>query len=258
MENVSPLKKDNILFSCADDIRQLSDPLFKYFDIGNFTYIKVFPDMSRVLLDTNPGWADAFYQQIEKYNKGHLTQGNHWGSGYSPLLMLGDSCIPDALAHGVGEGVVLTKHEENCTEIVFITHDWQKYRDTKQHILLRNMDLLESFMGYFREEAKALIHESAKNPIHCPFIKTNEENRVFDNTGVVKKDFLFELNQRSKHSKLSRRELECVYYTSIDMTAKEIARQLSISPKTVERHLENAKIKLGCRNKAALFRYDLF
>lgn len=252
MEDVSPLKKDNVLFSCADDVRQLCDPLFSYFDIGNFTYLKVFPDMSRVLLDTDPNWADVFYQQIRRYNQGHLTQGNHWESGYSPLLMLGDSCIPDALAHGVGEGVVLTQHQENCTEIVFITHDWEKYRDTKQHVLLRNIDLLQAFLGYFRKEAKELIDESAKNPIRCPFIKPNEENRKFDHTEIITNDFLRELNQRSRRGELSAREIDCIYFTSLDMTAKEIARELNISPKTVERHLENAKNKLGYRNKAAL------
>jgi DNA-binding CsgD family transcriptional regulator len=249
------LKKDNIMFSSSQDMHQLCQPLFQYFDIGNVMYLKVFPDMSRVHLDTDPHWAAFFYQNIKKYYRDFFVSAYHWESGYSPLLALGGNCVPDALAHGVGEGVVLSKREGDCTEIVFITHNWQTYRDTKLHLLLRNIDLLQLFFDYFRKEAKDLIDQAAKDPVLCPLVQPSREVQVFQTLDIERESFIRDINKRYNKDGLTPRELDCIYYTSLDMTAKEIARQLNVSPKTVERHLENAKSKFGCRTKAALIKY---
>lgn len=255
MTNTSPLKKGNMVLSSADTVNRLCDPLFRHFDIGNLTYLQVFPDMSRVHLDTDPDWTETFYTRIEDYSKEYLTESHHWETGYSPMLVLEDACIPDCMAHDVGEGVVLTKQLPGATEIVYITHSWRKYRDTRLHQLLRHVDLLQLFIDYFREAAKDLIEQSAKDPILCPFMQPSEEVRVFQTADIEREAFLQDMNKRYNKDGLTPRELDCIYYTSLDMTAKEVARQLAISPKTVERHLESAKRKLGCRTKAGLMKY---
>ncbi len=250
----SPLKKDNLVFSSASDVRSLCAPLFDHFDIGNFTYLKIFPDMSRVHLDTDAAFTEIFYQNIEEYSKAYLTESNHWESGYSSLLALDDSCIKDCIANGVGEGVVLTKRYDDCTEVVYITHDWEKHRRTKLDLLLRNIDLLQLFLDYFREEARDLISESARDPILCSFMKA-EEIKAFSTNTHAREGFSIELNGLMNKKRLTVREKECIHYTSLDMSAKEVALQLGISFKTVERHLENAKKKCGCRKKTSLIKY---
>lgn len=52
--------------------------------------------------------------------------------------------------------------------------------------------------------------------------------------------------------KLSQRELECINYIYRGKTAKEIARLLNISRRTVESHISHIKAKLNCRTKAEL------
>ena len=64
-----------------------------------------------------------------------------------------------------------------------------------------------------------------------------------------------DLNKLMSKDKLSAREVECIYFTSQDMSAKQVARQLNIAPKTVENHLENAKNKLGYSKKSSLLRH---
>ena len=54
------------------------------------------------------------------------------------------------------------------------------------------------------------------------------------------------------HQKLSKREIECVYYLTRGMTAKEIGKKISLSNRTVESYLENAKSKLGCNRRSEL------
>lgn len=55
--------------------------------------------------------------------------------------------------------------------------------------------------------------------------------------------------------RLSAREQECLnLLVNEDMTAQEIANQLSLSRRTVESYLDHVKYKLGCRNKYELIK----
>nr|WP_082132949.1 helix-turn-helix transcriptional regulator [Pelagerythrobacter marensis] len=51
---------------------------------------------------------------------------------------------------------------------------------------------------------------------------------------------------------LTLREHEIVERSALGFSAKEIAQQLSIAPRTVERHLENCRLKLHARNRTHL------
>jgi DNA-binding CsgD family transcriptional regulator len=57
--------------------------------------------------------------------------------------------------------------------------------------------------------------------------------------------FLELLDSRSKHSPLSPRESECLHWVSAGKTDLEVGQILSISPRTVRFHINNAKGKLG-------------
>jgi len=51
---------------------------------------------------------------------------------------------------------------------------------------------------------------------------------------------------------LTTREHQCAHYLLNGMTAKEIGKQLDLSPRTIESYIENIKFKLCCRNKVQL------
>ena len=53
------------------------------------------------------------------------------------------------------------------------------------------------------------------------------------------------LDSRSSHSPLSPRESECLQWVSEGKTDAEVGGILSISPRTVRFHINNAKVKLG-------------
>jgi DNA-binding NarL/FixJ family response regulator len=56
---------------------------------------------------------------------------------------------------------------------------------------------------------------------------------------------------------LTPRELEVVKLIAEAYSSKEIARELTISVKTVERHRENILEKLGMRDRVELTRYAI-
>lgn len=53
---------------------------------------------------------------------------------------------------------------------------------------------------------------------------------------------------------VSKREIECVEKLRRGFSAKQIAQELNISNRTVEKHLENARYKLSCTSKYDLVR----
>jgi DNA-binding CsgD family transcriptional regulator len=55
---------------------------------------------------------------------------------------------------------------------------------------------------------------------------------------------------QSDHAGLTRRELEVVRLVALGQTDKEIARELFLSPRTVETHVLNIRAKLDCRSRA--------
>lgn len=64
--------------------------------------------------------------------------------------------------------------------------------------------------------------------------------------------FQFLENMDDMQSKVSAREMECLYYLIRGRTAKEIAKLLTISARTVEIHIVHLKEKLGCYSKSEL------
>jgi DNA-binding CsgD family transcriptional regulator len=51
---------------------------------------------------------------------------------------------------------------------------------------------------------------------------------------------------------LAPRELEAVLYAASDLTAKETARLMGISPGTVSKRLDDARFKMNCRTVRGL------
>ncbi len=49
---------------------------------------------------------------------------------------------------------------------------------------------------------------------------------------------------------LTRREQEILECVAIGLSAKEVARRIDIAPRTVERHIENMRLKLHAKNSA--------
>ncbi|KTC86092.1 MULTISPECIES: PAS and helix-turn-helix domain-containing protein [Legionella] len=64
--------------------------------------------------------------------------------------------------------------------------------------------------------------------------------------------FCIELPKPRKLNLLSPREQICLHYLSQGLTYKQIAKELNLSPRTVETYINSAKSKLGIETKAQL------
>lgn len=63
-------------------------------------------------------------------------------------------------------------------------------------------------------------------------------------------------NQMNNYA-ISERELEIIKLSSIELNNKEIAQKLFLSPRTIERHKENLRVRLNCKNFVGVIIYAL-
>lgn len=56
-------------------------------------------------------------------------------------------------------------------------------------------------------------------------------------------------DQRRMARLLTRREAQVLQRVARGMSAKEVGRSIDIAPRTVERHIENIRVKIGARNR---------
>lgn len=121
---------------------------------------------------------------------------------------------------------------------------WHIYADN-----LRNNDrlLLEENEGISVYE-KIIRHDRKLVDIitrKCPLF--DKQQRL---VGLI--GFSVELPKPAQHKVLSDREQTCVLYLSKGYTDKRIARELNLSPRTIETYINSAKSKLQVKTRAEL------
>lgn len=109
------------------------------------------------------------------------------------------------------------------------------------NVYLTKMELLKNFICEFREKASNIIDVLEKSKIILPY---------HDGPGC----FLDKIEpiQDRRIPRLTIREEKFGYLLLQGKTAKEIAQDMNISPRTVESYLITLKHKLNCENKTTL------
>ncbi|NOW46441.1 DNA-binding CsgD family transcriptional regulator [Novosphingobium sp. SG751A] len=64
-------------------------------------------------------------------------------------------------------------------------------------------------------------------------------------------------NTESRPDPLTNREYEILRCVILGMSAKEIAKQLTIAPRTVERHIDHIRLKTRTRNRSHMVAFAM-
>lgn len=244
------------LVSTSEEITAIAQPLFK-FGITMFDHFRIYDDNSAIDLTTAPEFCE-FFTKNHLYREGCVGNYNDYHDGYFFWdTLLGADPVFKALeqqchfAHGI---IVVKTYKNYCDHFHFGA-------DIKnpgiKNFFINQKDLIEQFIQYYYQEAKHLIDNARPHSYSFPDDKKEcGEILEISNSSAVNIKRHFELNKTSKLNiaiKLTKRELECIFHSSQGKPAKIVADELNIAQKTVERHLENSRHKLGVKNKIALF-----
>ena len=249
MENDFSIK-NTPTWNYAKDIQEICQPL-KKFKINYFDYCVFYPDDSGIILTTDQNWVEHYFK-----NKFHIGATIHHEGIHLWTSYIEDKVILDA-RNGFGKdyGLSVFKKHENCVEYFDIaTHE-------NNHGIVdfyfNHLDLLEQFLNYFKYKAAPIIKKANKQRLIIPQQMKGTPQNEFD---IRKQNFLEEiqvnkvfLSSEINNLYLTKREIETIKIYLKGYSAKEIAKQMSLSPRTIEYHLANIKHKFNAPNKAILF-----
>ena len=241
-------------------VNRICEPLFQRSPISYFEYVKIYNNGQGIKLDTKEGFLPYIYNSgnrlnlstIDKFNRCQFISTRNLPSGIDKksldiIQML--SCrfdIDNVFTFRICQGDVLEL-------ISFATDrrdDWSVVNYYYSHI-----DFLENFISYFKIKASNLIAvlEKSHNILfyndfinHIDYfskdVSCNDDNNSYP-------EIIFCDNGKTS---LTKREWECLKHIAHGRTAKEIARILLISYRTVESYIDNVKQKVGCNSKSEL------
>lgn len=242
-------------------IRQVCDPLFKYFGINYFFYQRVASDGRYYIIGTNPDFLHFYYDEKLHECNPFITQFHRLKSGIYPCDAVKDRQFQSSMElskkkypchHAM---LLLEKKENYCEEYGF---GIPVNRMDIQALVLNEMPLYRQFISYFRSELTRFIDEMEKNSVKLK-MKSHETFNPFQNIVLddfQKKQFLTSIcpkNTLPFHVELSSREQECLKYYLGGLSMREIGKKLFLSPRTIESYIEHAKNKLHCHKKSDLF-----
>jgi len=247
-------------FRLASEVSLLFNPLLEEIGIDYFCFVKVYHhDGSRMILTNNPQWIKHFYGQ-GYYREGPVIKAEYFQETghYNWCDFIDLPTFKDGReSFNLFDGITLVKKHQSTTHIYcFGAH---KNSINMLYFLREHQELLHRFIVYFHEQANHLIEKAEHQKIEVADISykyhylqstlqhvNNEKIERFLQKSMVKKLFI------DSSVYITNKEAVCLLNLIQGKTAKQTAKELGISYRTVETHLHNVKNKLNCHDKQKL------
>ena len=263
----------------AKDLATLSAPLSEYLGIKMFGYARVFSDDRYIVVNNRLDFSKYFLQFILEEDSSHLR-----AEDFTPLQL---SLAPGEMIpwicsetpkskmaqfkqhHGLGLEFLFTRKLPDSMEYWIFSGD--KESSNIRDFFIRNKDTLLKFVRFFNASNADIIKYGGEDEERIGFYKGGHnfvkelQQRTSAHERLAINAFLEELNKKSKYlhkvkpefTYLTSRERECLSYLAKGDTAKEVARNLELSPHTVEVHLKTIKHKTGLHSRSQLVKFFL-
>lgn len=254
----------HISITASNELLSITEPLRRHFGITYFNYVKLLKNNGRVLLTDRADWIEYFYlnslyetkavQRMEclKQETHHL-----WCEfGDQPSFKVGREKFD------IDHGLTIIQPGENSTELYYF--GTTKENEYLNQLYASNLDIFHRFILFFKDKAHGLLKKANSNVIQVPGsvhlkpipesmldIFKEKKNKFLQETKVDK----YIIGEGDAELYLTKREMECLYYLLREHTAKEIAKIIDISYRTVESYIENIKTKLRASTKKELVQY---
>lgn len=242
-------------------IRELSSPLFNYTMLNNFSYLRFNKDGSVLNLTTEEKWIEFRFNEKIRYKilfKDNLTN-TKYNVPYAYLWPnnTADSLLGALHEYNIWNGCNIYIANPHCIEVFSFASSVEN--DSAQNFCINNLDLLKMFILCIKEQILDLPGINRKNNCFSTEL-------ILPLSSTYKNSSLMQFNNAYTHSKpkrihfnedfyLTMKELECCAYLMRGMSIKSIAQITKLSPRTVETHINKAKLKANCSTKKILIDY---
>lgn len=256
---MSILDIDNhVAFKKYKKIDQICKTLYQTTPITYFCYQRVYFDDRYTLLPTHPSMVDYFWknrliQDLWLFSESARSISS--GLYFWHMARLFSTPIQREIAHGVSKQIGLTegidiieRHHDFFDVYTFASNDLNIYKVS--------ISFLRQFIFYFKKEGYLLCRNAWEEKLDVSFNlpsqnnfslpPTTWDNNLYNNDSFnLDKYYLF---SRSADTFLTKREIDCLRQMANGKTSKEAALLLGISYRTVDKHIENIKLRLECHS----------
>lgn len=245
--------------SAASTLLDIISPL-KEIGVNDFGYAKFYPDGTYIDLFSNIEWQKVYYQYFDcasiiQEDLEYLSRTGGsvilWGnSEVERKSAIMDESYKLDIWHGL-------RIYEYSTQSIEVWH-FATTRENEQinNFYVNNINLFKKFIMYFDDKAKFLVEVSEKFKARLEedlfsSLKSQPTVLTFPWEKTIKKHKI-NIGEEGETVFLSKREAECISYAYHHKTVKEIAREINLSPRTVEGYFSNIRRKTKCYNKKDL------
>ncbi len=249
---------DRLFIDSASKVDEICLPI-KELGITFFVYLKNFNNGSQINFSNDSVWIENYYKL--KLYKDNLFE-NHpctYRTGVFVWRHINDFQFvkyKQNYSNGINGITIIESQTNDCEFFSF-------FGNTKDNCLINfyinNLSILKKFTLYFKYMFNDTLKKAEQNKIiiprswgHTMFKEQEMLYRMQDKIPELEKIIDEGLSKNVNHYKLSRREKEIINQIGCGKTSKEIGKFLGISNRTVEKHLENIKLKFNCNARAKI------
>lgn len=254
----------NPAFTYSNEVNQICQGIFRRYNLNVFSYSRIYRDGTRAELCTDTNSLNHFF--LKKYIRQIYTPALFDGQNFILYDIIVNSFTPkikELIQNQLKDQRELFDYA-NCLFLIEYHEQYTEYfafYTPKSHTqainsYLNNRDQLSRFCKYFNQRARQLIQAADREKLIFPWRDTHTGIVFLDeNQYVANKEFPLLVDCTHKNNYLSLRETEVADLLCEGISAKQIAGVLFVSKRTVEKHIENIKIKLGCQNCRQLIKH---
>lgn len=229
-------------------------PLNDYFGITYFAYFKIYPkDSTYITFSNDAEYTQEYCTKIHNetmYFQQYIENNNEakvilWPQ--DPFNLATDLIFKRGHWHGLN---IVTQWNDNVMEgFDFVAHK-ENFRINEFYI--KHYDVLKKFIEQFKITFADVITKATicKSKYKNGFIHNLPEHQETNISDI--QAFLQDIGVNNNSHKLTQREMQCLELVDKGCSAKIIGRELLLSPKTIENHINNIRKKTGYYH-----RYDL-
>ncbi|CAM2961447.1 response regulator transcription factor [Legionella worsleiensis] len=232
-------------------------PLYSCFGVNNFYYVRVTSSGHYSGLSSHDSWHEYFCANIATIGKSpFLKHPDLVKPGINLLKNTDDPLLKKTLhtawhEYGINFTLNIMKKIPEGIEAFGWGTDFNDPRAEERQ--LNDLPLLNQFIHYFYEHNQKLIRLAHEYQVDVSSFLDTELHDTYKVAVKNKKKLLEHLGFSAVLS-LTSRELETLNYLAHGFSAKYIAQQLRLSPRTVEDHVGTIKAKLNCQTRLELIR----
>lgn len=246
-------------------LRKLCEPLQQYYGITEMGYVEIENDGRLINLHTHHSWLEHCLDKKYFIDDPHMVSPNNIGQGiaiwstYKKDDYLNGMLKECVEIYGMSHGITFCKKTSKGYKLF-------GFGSPKENVdihnkLINSMDCIKTFISYVDERIEPIRKKLDDKKIDFQLLKGQEYH---DQVSIIppqedaleKYAFLEKLGimkEKLNEIKLSKREEQCVNMYLHGMSATQTAKNLCISPRTVESHMESVKIKYNIKYKRELF-----